>query len=862
MHYKTIDDVLKELNTSLSGLSQEEAEKRLKQYGLNEIEERKESLWVILLRQYTNPLILVLIVAGVLALFLGDWHDSVVVLGLVFVNGMIGFYQELKAKASIESLRTLTRQKVAVIRDGEEKEVDASLLVPGDVILLSEGDVVPADTRLLEESGLLVDEAILTGESVPVEKYSHLVLEEDTPIYERLNCTFKGTVVVRGKAKAVVYATGKNTQMGLLASKLEEKPPESPLTVAIGSFSKKWIVALVVIISALVLVGIAQGRDWKFLVFFGIAQLVSAVPEGLPIVITIALVVGALRLVKNKVLVRHLPAVETLGSATFICSDKTGTITEGRLRVEEHYALDEEALVFCSALCNDSDGKKGDAVDLALLEWLDRIGFNWLGVRQVLERVWEHPFDTRRRLMAVVVKNGQTYELYVKGAFESLMSMAEKVPEGLGRVHDSMAERGLRVLAFGKAVLDRIPDNVDALKLEIVGLVGFLDPPKEGVKEAVEKAKKAGIRLIMITGDNLLTAKAVARMVGLYGEGDLAIEGRHMSNYSDDELYELLKRVRVVARALPEDKYRIVKVLQSKGEIVAVTGDGVNDAPALRVANLGVAMGSGAQVSKDASAMIITDNNLSVIVQTIMLGRQISTNISKVIRYLLSTNVFEILYNSLAILTGKPLPLYPTHILWINLVTDGVQDKAYPFTKYEGDPFREKPKRPQEVFLGKKQLLYILYNGIIMALGHFVLFSYLLTKYPYQTALTVSFISAVISQWSVGIQEISSKPFSMNPVSYIKLNPYIYLGISLGVVLQSLAIFVFADFFRIVQPSAEHLGYALIIPSLVFIAIELRKWVEYLYGAFSGKLEDEQNTQRDKRVFGKVFGSGGGNKRR
>ena len=845
MHYKSPEEVLKELNTSHFGLSNEEAKRRLSIYGPNEIEEQKESLLSIFLRQYTNPLIVILIIAGILALFLGDWHDSVVVLGLVLINGVIGFYQELKAKASIESLKRLTKQKVTVIREGVEQEVDASLLVPGDLILLSEGDVVPADARLLEDSGLLVDEAILTGESVPVEKYSHIVLEEDTPIYERLNCVFKGTVVVRGKAKAVVYATGKNTQMGLLASKLEEKPPESPLTTAIGSFSKKWLIALIVIISLLVLIGIVQGRDWKFLVFFGIAQLVSAVPEGLPIVITIALVVGALRLAKNKVLVRHLPAVETLGSATFICSDKTGTITEGRLKVESYYPLDEEALFLCSALCNDSDGKKGDAVDLALLEWLDRIGFNWLGVRQAFERVWEHPFDTRRRFMAVVVKNGPSYELYIKGAFESLLSMVENPPNGLDKIHNSMAEKGLRVLAFGKAILDGIPESIDSVKLEIVGLVGFLDPPKEGVKEAVEKAKRAGIRLIMITGDNLLTAKAIASMVGIYREGDLAIEGKKMSQYSDDELYELLKRVRVVARALPEDKYRIVKVLQSKGEIVAVTGDGVNDAPALRVANLGVAMGSGTQVSKDASAMIITDNNLSVIVQAIMIGRRISANIAKVIRYLLSTNVFEILYNSLAILTGKPLPLYPTHILWINLVTDGVQDKAYPFTKFEGDPFREKPKKPQKIFLGKKQLFYVIYNGTILALGHFILFGYLLEKYPYEIALTISFLSAVVSQWPVGIQEIGSKPFLLNPISYIKLNPYIYLGISIGMFLQFLAMSVFSEFFRVAQLNAEQLGYALIMPLVVFVALELRKWLEYLYEAYSRQLENEQNTKRD-----------------
>jgi Ca2+-transporting ATPase len=475
MHNKAIEEVLKELNTSPFGLSQDEAEERLKLYGLNEIEERKESVWAILLRQYTNPLILILVVAGFLALLLGDWHDSVIVWGLIFINGLIGFYRELKARASIESLKKLTRQKVIVIRDGKETEIDAVFLVPEDIVLLSEGDVVPADLRLLEEAGLLVDESLLTGESVPVEKYSHVVLPEDTPIYERVNCLYKGTVVVRGKAKAVVFATGRQTQMGLMAEKLEEKPPDSPLTLALRDFSKKLVVGLVLILSILVLIGIAQGRNWEFIVFFAVAQLVSAVPEGLPIVITIALVMGAIRLAKNNVLVRYLPAVETLGSATFICTDKTGTITEGRLRVEDYIPLNEEELFLCSALCNDSDGKKGDAVDLALLEWLDEMGFNWLGIRSIFERVWEHPFDTKRRLMAVVVKSGKGYKLYIKGAYESLSKLAGNSPV-LQEKHDHMAKRGLRVLAFGYAELEEIPEDIDNIEIKLITLGEKLPP--------------------------------------------------------------------------------------------------------------------------------------------------------------------------------------------------------------------------------------------------------------------------------------------------------------------------------------------------------------------------------------------------
>ncbi|WP_117237296.1 cation-translocating P-type ATPase [Thermus sediminis] len=827
-HRITAEEVLQELETTPLGLSEAEAQRRLQVYGPNELEEKKESLWALFARQFTNPLIVILIVAGFLALFLGDWYDTLVVWGLVLLNGILGFWQELRAQASIEGLKALTRQRVRVLREGVEKEVDASLLVPGDVILLEEGDVVPADTRLLEATGLMVDEAILTGESVPVEKHAHAVLEDDTPIYERVNCAYKGTVVARGKARGVVFATGGNTQMGLLVSKLETKAPQSPLTLALSDLARKWVLVISLILTSLVLVGLVQGREWQSLVFLAVAQLVSAVPHGLPIVITLTLVIGGIFLARNKVLVRHLPAVETLGSATFICSDKTGTITEGRLQVAGHHALEEEALYLCAALANDADGEKGDAIDLALLRWLEGEGISWVEYREAYERTWEYPFDTTKRLMAVAVRNGPHHDVYVKGAFESLLKMAEGAPAELQRIHDSLAEQGLRVLAFGKGTASSPPQSIEAVRIRIVGLVGFLDPPKEGVREAVRKAKGAGIRVLMITGDNLLTAKAVARMVGLYEEGDTVLEGRELAQYTDEELYPLLKKASVVARALPEDKHRIVRVLQSKGEIVAVTGDGVNDAPALRAADLGVAMGSGAQVSKDASAMIITDNNLAVIVQAIMAGRQITTNIAKVMRYLFSTNIFEVLYISSSILAGRPLPLYPTHILWINLVTDGVLDKAYPFTRHEGDPMKEKPRRPREVFTGRRQLGFIFFNGGFMAAAHFVLFGHLLETYDYETAITISFASAAISQWAVGLQEVGLRPILLNPLAYLRLNPYIYIGLALGIVLQGLALFVLTDFFRLVPLGWEELRLAFVVPLLTFVALELRKWVLYL----------------------------------
>ncbi|MCX7989201.1 MAG: cation-transporting P-type ATPase [Aquificaceae bacterium] len=825
MHHISQGESLKGLNTSLRGLSEEEAKRRLILYGRNILEEERESRLGIFLRQFTSPFVLILLAAGIIALFLGNPQDALVVYCILLVNGVMGFYQELKAIASIEALKSMTALRAKVLREGEEREIGAEELVPGDVVLLGEGDMVPADIRLLESAGLMVDESMLTGESLPVEKEAQVVLSEDTPLHARVNCLYKGTVVVRGRALGVVFATGKSTELGSIAQKVQERSPESPLTKALASFGKRWVFILFILLSLLLLVGIIQGRDAKVILFFVVAQMVSAVPEGLPIVVTLALVVGALRLSREKVLVKYLPAVETLGSATYICSDKTGTITLGKLEVQEYEACHRRKLLLASALCNDADGLKGDPLEVALLRWLERERVNWEALRKAYERVWEHPFDTKRRLMAVIVSEGSGgFDFYVKGALESLAGMCESdCPREVWEAHNRMAEEGLRVLAFGYTRLKSIPEGVDQVRIQIVGLVGFLDPPKEGVREAVEAARGAGIRVMMITGDNLLTAKAVAKRVKIYEEGDVALEGKELEKYTDEELYHLLKRVTVVARAAPEEKYRIVKVLQSKGEIVAVTGDGANDAPALRVADLGIAMGSGSQAAKEAGKMVIVDNNLTVIVNAIRRGRLIAGNIAKVIRYLLSANSFQIFYNSLAIITGLPLPLYPTQILWINLVTDGVQDKAYPFTKYEGNPMKEKPKSPGKVFIGRGQVFSVVYNGLLMALMHYFLFLQLLKVYPYELALTISFTSAVVSQWAVGIQEIGEKPFFRNPLEYIRLNPFVYLGIFLGAILQLLAVTLLAGYFHAVRLSVEHLPYTLLLPLLTFLGIELRK---------------------------------------
>ena len=828
-HALSVEELLEVLKSSPSGIGEEEAEKRLALYGRNEVETDRESIASILLRQFKSPLVYILLTASLVALLMGERVDFLLIVGIVSVNALIGFFQEYRAMTTLESLRKMTELSAKVIRGGRLREIPSSMVVPGDIVLIEEGDVVPADIRLIDSRGLLIDESLLTGESVPVEKDHEALLPEDTPLYERKNLAFKGTLVVRGYGKGVVYATGVNTELGKISLRAGETSPDTPLTRALKSFSKRWMAVLVSLLSFLFLVGILQGRGFYEVGMLVIAELVSAVPEGLPIVITLVLVVGALRLSRRKTYIRYLPAAETLGSTSFIAADKTGTITQGKLKAQESFALDRDALILVSALCNNSDGKRGDPVEVALVRWLEEEGIDWRAIRESFPRVREFPFDTRRRLMATVHRTEDGYLLLVKGALESLSEMTTEIREELKKVHDGMAERGLRVLAFGIARLGEPPESLEGVKLKVVGLVGFIDPPKEGVKEAVETARKAGIRVIMITGDNLKTAKAVGSMVGIYRRGDWAIEGRQMESYTDEELYNLLKKTTVVARALPEDKYRIVRVLQSRGEIVAVTGDGVNDVPALKVADIGIAMGSGAQAAKDVAKMVITDNNLSVIVEAVRWGRVIARNIRRAIHYLLSASFGEVFLISSSFLMNLPFPLYPTQILWINLVTDGVQDKAFPFNREEIDLMRERPKKPESLFFDRSLLLDTLSTAAFMGTVNLLLFYYLLGKESYPLAVSITFTSVVVNQWFIGIQTIRELPFLYKPWRNFTMNPYIYLGLVAGVLLQLGALYLFPSYLH-AEPLPTEGWFLVLTTSIgVFLFIELRKTLKFLF---------------------------------
>jgi P-type Ca2+ transporter type 2C len=819
----TQEEALQAFSSNVGGLGEVEVRGRRERFGLNELEEQKSSKLRIFLRQFKSILVYILFAAAVIAMIVGEAEDFLIIVLLLIFNSVIGFWQEVKAEASIQALKQLTETKNNVLRNGQVSNLPSSELVPGDIVLFTEGDLVTADFRLLEANGLMVDESSITGESLPVAKEAGVVLSKDSLPYELRNCLIAGTLVTRGSAKAMITATGKDTYIASIAERAKEASPESPLTRALAVFTRRYILVVIASIAILGVIAVLQGRDALDIAYLLVAQLVSAVPEGLPLVITLVTVIGAKALSRRRTLTRYLPAVETLGSATVIATDKTGTITEGKLRVSEHVALDERTLRLCAALCNDSKEGQGDGVDVAIASWC---GEGFEETREKNPRLWSHPFDTSLRMMATYNQTSEGRRLFVKGAYESLRDISEN-PRDLPLLEkemDRLAEGGMRVLAFGVGSGGEEPST---WRISAVGLLGFIDPPKASVKGAVEVAKRAGMRVIMITGDYPKTAKAVAAQVGIWKEGDGVLTGKEVEAMSDKDLC-LIKNVTVLARVLPEHKYRLVKTLQSCGEIVTVTGDGVNDVPALRAADLGIAMGSGTEAAKAASKMIITDNDLGVIVEAIRTGRVIADNIRKVIYYLLSTNINQLVFIGLALLANLPLPLLAVQILWINLVTDGVQDKTFPFAKEEGDVMAHRPKDPGKQFFDRGQLLRILYFAVTLGFLFFVLYQLLLERYPQPVAGTIIFTCVVVAQWVNGIQAQKEKePFSVNVRRSFTINPYVYVGVAVGFVLQLAAVYLLNDWFSTVPMDLEQWYYVLLVVALTFIVIELRKLVEY-----------------------------------
>lgn len=775
-HYQiTAEDVLKILKTSKTGLTSEVAGKRLEQYGENKLALKKRTTALtIFLNQFKSYLIAILMVAAVISALIEFWLDAVVILAIVVMNAVLGFVQEYKAEKAVEALEKLAAPKAVVLRNDRQVTIPSTELVPGDIILLETGDRVPADVRLMEVVNFKVDEAALTGESVPVDKFLDII-KKKVIVAERKNCAFMNTIVVNGRAKGIVIETGMNTEMGKIAHLIEISAEKAtPLQKSLAEVGKKLGIAIVAICAVIFALGLFRGADILSTFLTAVSLAVAAVPEGLPAVVTITLALGVNRLAKAKSIIRKLPAVETLGSCSFICCDKTGTLTKNEMTVKKVYvdnkildiggegyvpegkftfnskefsAKDEHLLMALKigALCNNAtlykDGTwkiTGDPTEAALIVLAKKAGMTKEALLKMYPTISEFSFDAIRKRMSTIHKGPHGTWAFVKGAPDLMLKKCTHVFEG-GRIHkltnekrkellrinEELASHALRILGLAFKELKDSKQSIDEVEknLVFVGLAGMIDPPRPEVRDALKTCENAGIKVSMVTGDHRITATAIGQQLGLIKEGARIIDGDELEKMSDHDLSLICENVAIYARVTPEHKTRIVEALQRKGHIVAMTGDGVNDAPALKDANIGIAMGIiGTDVAKEASAMILEDDNFATIVNAVREGRGIYDNIKKFLRYLLSSNVGEIIAIFSASLIGLPLPLLAAQLLWINLLTDGLPAVALAVDPTDPDIMTRKPRGPKEHTIDSKMISTVALVGSVIAAGVLWLF--------------------------------------------------------------------------------------------------------------------------------------------
>ena len=887
-HALASPEVLKALGSdALAGLSPEEAARRLGEHGPNTLPETEHrSLWRVLASQFASPLIYILFVAAAIAFAMGKRGDSIVILVVVIINAVIGAFQEGRAERSMEALRRLSSLKVRVLRGGREEIIEARDLVPGDVVLFAAGDAIGADARLLESAALETAEAALTGESLPVAKNPE-PLAADTPLAERLNVVYSGTHVAAGRGKGIVVATGLATEVGKIAKlTAAAEDPDTPLELRIAHFGRYLVVAAIALVSVVLSVGLLRGMPFADVFMVAISQMVSMVPEGLPVAMTIALAVGMQRMAGRGAIVRRLAAVETLGSTSVICSDKTGTLTKNEMTVTalwlpggrdieitgagytpEGKLLEAgreisntdahlRAMLEAVALCNDAqlvppDNEDsrwrplGDPTETALLTLALKGCVELDALRKQCPRRAEIPFDSAAKMMTTQHGHGAKGRIVIKGAPEFLLALCGHARRGdttvpldeTGRrdteaAGSAMAARALRVLAVAEIPDDTLDDSAGFAQFQgravFLGLVGQMDPPRDEVKAAVAECRDAGIRAVMVTGDHKITGLSIARTLGIARDGDIAVDGTELEQMPEQDLRANLDRISVFARVHPAQKLRIVEAFQSQRNVVAMTGDGVNDAPALARADVGVAMGiTGTEVAKGAAKIVISDDNFATIVKAVEEGRLVYRNLRKVILYLFATSMAEVLLLLSALFLGYPLPLVAVQILWINIVTEGTVTVNLIMEPPEGDEMKRPPIHQGEPLLNRTMLRRVLLMTPAMTVSAFGFFVWRLsTGAPFALVQTETFTVLAVCQW-FNVLNCRSETKSALSLGILK-NYWLLGGLLLGNVLHLLVIYT---------PAMNRIFHTVPIPAADFFLIgavaSLVLWVEEIRKFFA-----------------------------